>query len=434
VLEYAGKFTDSTNPYKDFLKQIKQYLKHDGVLIIAIENKFGLKYWAGAREDHSGRFFDGIENYLTTHGMKTFGKNELKKLLGSAGFNEAGFYYSMPDYKIPTSIYSDEIPPLLGQINGFSPNYDTDRYQLFNEQIAYDNIILNDQFDFFANSFLVFCGNVNKSKIYSKFNRERLPEFQTETSIILRDNKRYAIKKALTSQAVEHVKHIHSNYLLLKSSYKSIKLPNSIIVDDIVEFDYIEGHKFDEILLDAILRKDKSEVILLIDKFIDIVKKSLPIKIGDYKSDDKFFSVFSQHVELKHIEYFEIANIDLVFSNLIINNDNQFTVIDYEWVFDFEIPVNYIIFRSIWDFALKYKVYLTDFMTKEELLNSCNISSVETVLYKKLEKNFHNYVFGENLDFGIKKDYLKKRTVLENLQSKKGSKIKAEFNRFKRIK
>ena len=37
------------NPFENFLKKIKSLLKPDGKLIVAIENKYGLKYWCGAR-------------------------------------------------------------------------------------------------------------------------------------------------------------------------------------------------------------------------------------------------------------------------------------------------------------------------------------------------------------------------------------------------
>ena len=42
VLEYQNNFTSSSNPFKDFLAKIKQLLKPEGKLIIAIENKYGL--------------------------------------------------------------------------------------------------------------------------------------------------------------------------------------------------------------------------------------------------------------------------------------------------------------------------------------------------------------------------------------------------------
>ena len=156
VLEYAGKFTTGNDPYKTFLEKIKKYLKPNGKLLIAIENKFGLKYWAGAKEDHTGRNFDSIENYPNDKSIQTFGKYELQELIKSVGFECTDFYYPMPDYKLPTVIYSDDyLPDEATVFNDVSPNFDQERYILFNEQLAFNNIIKNKMFDFFANSFLV---------------------------------------------------------------------------------------------------------------------------------------------------------------------------------------------------------------------------------------------------------------------------------------
>ena len=80
-------------------------------MIIAIENKFGLKYWAGAREDHTGRNFDSIEDYPNDKGIQTFGKHELTELLKSVGFSNTEYYYPMPDYKLPKIVYSDDYLP-----------------------------------------------------------------------------------------------------------------------------------------------------------------------------------------------------------------------------------------------------------------------------------------------------------------------------------
>ncbi|MCT7566401.1 class I SAM-dependent methyltransferase [Aliarcobacter butzleri] len=156
VLEYAGKFTDGNTPFKTFLENAKSYLKPNGKLLVAIENKFGLKYWAGAREDHTGRFFDSIENYPNDKGIQTFGKDELDNLIKSVGFKETRFYYPMPDYKLPKIIYSDDYLPKTDDLfDIYSPNFDQGRVVLFNEKEAFKNIIKNSQFPFFANSFLV---------------------------------------------------------------------------------------------------------------------------------------------------------------------------------------------------------------------------------------------------------------------------------------
>jgi 2-polyprenyl-3-methyl-5-hydroxy-6-metoxy-1,4-benzoquinol methylase len=158
VLEYAGSFTKTQNPYEDFLKQIKGYLKPDGKLIIAIENRYGLKYFAGAKEDHTSKAFDGIVGYPNNDTVRTFGKLELEQLLHQSGYHDQHFYYPHPDYKMPLEIYSDDFLPSATSHLTPAPNFDYERYSLFDESQAYRGIIENGQFPFFANSFLVICG------------------------------------------------------------------------------------------------------------------------------------------------------------------------------------------------------------------------------------------------------------------------------------
>jgi 2-polyprenyl-3-methyl-5-hydroxy-6-metoxy-1,4-benzoquinol methylase len=158
VLEYAGSFTDTSEPYKDFLKNIKKYLKPSGKLIIAIENRYGLKYFAGAKEDHTGKEFDGITGYQGNNKVRTFGKKELENLLEESGYRGQEFYYPHPDYKMPIEIYSQNFLPDVTSSLVPAPNFDSERYELFNETEAWKGIIENHQYEFFANSFLVVCG------------------------------------------------------------------------------------------------------------------------------------------------------------------------------------------------------------------------------------------------------------------------------------
>ena len=50
VFEYGESYIRSENPYVDFLRIISKHLKPDGKIILAIENRLGLKYWAGCTE------------------------------------------------------------------------------------------------------------------------------------------------------------------------------------------------------------------------------------------------------------------------------------------------------------------------------------------------------------------------------------------------
>ena len=157
VLEYAGRYHGSDNPYVDFLHSVKDRLKEGGTLILALENKLGLKYWAGAPEDHTGVLFENIEGYVGKTDIRTFGRKELEELLQAVGFKEFDFYYPMPDYKMPVALFSDDCLPHIGDLGHRAPNYDQPRHVLFREGLVLDNLIKNGAFGIMANSFLIFC-------------------------------------------------------------------------------------------------------------------------------------------------------------------------------------------------------------------------------------------------------------------------------------
>jgi len=157
VLEYAGKYTKSQSPYKDFLSYVKSLLKPDGQLIVAIENRYGLKYWAGFREDHLGKYFASLEGYDESLKVKTFGRLELETLLNEAGFSKLNFYYPFPDYKLPTKVFSEEYSMFKDEFDMIFANYDMDRVKLFDEIKVIRNLVSENQLDFFSNSFLIFA-------------------------------------------------------------------------------------------------------------------------------------------------------------------------------------------------------------------------------------------------------------------------------------
>lgn len=155
VYEYAALYTNTDNPYIDFLNNIKKLLKPDGKLLIAIENKFGMKYWLGAPEDHTSVAYEGITGYNENSKIRTFGKEEIKELLSKAGFNYTKFYYPLPDYKLPEVIFSDEYLPTEETIENYIPYYYEQTVTQFDEKKAYREVIKNNKFDFFANSFFI---------------------------------------------------------------------------------------------------------------------------------------------------------------------------------------------------------------------------------------------------------------------------------------
>lgn len=156
VLEYSKSYIHSSKPYVELLKKIFKHLNPGGQLILGIENKLGMKYWAGCPEDHTGRYFDSIEGYPQSGAVCTFSKKELEGLLCQAGYRNIKFYYPYPDYKFPLTIYSDSYLPLKGGLKP-APNLSGDRLVVFDESRAYDSILDAGLFPEFSNSFLIFA-------------------------------------------------------------------------------------------------------------------------------------------------------------------------------------------------------------------------------------------------------------------------------------
>ena len=155
VLEYAKSYIGKDNPYPEYLEKINRLLKPGGKILIAIENRLGLKYFAGCREDHVGREFVGIEGYPGIDFVETFSKPELEQMLQENGFSKFKFYYPYPDYKFPAVIYSDEYLPKPGELRKNQRNFDADRITLFDEGKAFDGILKSGLFPVFSNSFLI---------------------------------------------------------------------------------------------------------------------------------------------------------------------------------------------------------------------------------------------------------------------------------------
>ncbi len=155
VFEYGQAYIGTDSPYEEFLRQIRPHLKPQGKVVIAIENRLGLKYWAGCREDHTGNLFEGLENYPRPVGVRTFSRPELERLFDQTGFGKRQFYYPYPDYKLPLAIYSDEYLPKAGELNTNIWNFDRERLVLFDEEKVFDSLIESGLFPQFSNSYLV---------------------------------------------------------------------------------------------------------------------------------------------------------------------------------------------------------------------------------------------------------------------------------------
>lgn len=157
LLERAGKGSADVRPYADYLAAMRKWLKPGGRLLIAVENRFGLRYFCGEAEPHTRRPFDGINRYPGGTAGYSFSRKEIEEVIRGAGFGYHRFYYPLPDYKLPQLIYTDDWLPGENLRERLIPYYRKGDTLIASESELYDDIIENGVFPFFANSFLVEC-------------------------------------------------------------------------------------------------------------------------------------------------------------------------------------------------------------------------------------------------------------------------------------
>ncbi|WP_074109503.1 class I SAM-dependent methyltransferase, partial [Paenibacillus helianthi] len=327
VLEYAGSFTHEEQPYNEFLKKVSKFLAPNGKVLIAIENRLGLKYWCGAKEDHTNVRYDGISGYPSSKGVRTFGRDELEQLLFSSGFKNNQFYYPLPDYKLPQVIFSDDFLPTIKNSKRYRPFYAEIENLHLSEHSAIDAVIDNNLFPMMANSFFVestFNYNEDSKVSFVTFNNDRYEYLRVHTRIV--NNKK--VEKFCDRKALKHLEGIEDNNIqLTKLGMPMIKegLNNNRLVSDFIPSETVEDR-----ILDFFKNRKKDRAIEVIDQFWNLLLTcSTPNKADNNSSF-----------------YFYIDGyIDLIFSNCFIKEE-EFYFFDQEWKFEM-IPTEFILFRAI---------------------------------------------------------------------------------------
>lgn len=397
VFEYGEAYIQSKTPYVDFLKTIAGHLKPDGKIIMAIENRFGLKYWAGCTEDHFGTLFEGLEGYPETKGVKTFTKKELTAILKEAGGLKAEWYFPFPDYKLPMTIYSEKRLPAKGELNRMETNFDRLRLQLFQESPVYDSLLDNDLFPQFSNSFLLLIGKeeVHQKTVYVKFSNERDRRFDIRTEICTEDgNSRFVRKIPADAAAGAHVEHLQEIAGELAEAYEKegLQLNVCTIIPEGARLEYLEGVTLEE-KLDSLLEQGK--IRELEDLLFSYLKKIRRIHSGNlFVKTPEFTEVFGEVKLASGLQCGRLSNIDLVPGNIILEKE-RVSVIDYEWTFDFPVPAHFIMYRMIHYYLEsdgKRRV-----LKERDFYGKAGISVQEQKIYSRMEASFQKYMQGSHI-------------------------------------
>lgn len=373
VLEYGALYIESDQPYVDFINQIKKSLNKNGKILIAIENRFGIKYWCGATEDHTNLMFDGLNDYPNDKSIKTFSKNELEELAETCKM-DINFYYMFPDYKFPELIYTDK-SLAKGVFCDYGPYYSGVMTTFIDERKIYNQIYKDGVIPFFSNSYFVELGEkLDDVQVeFVRYNNYRNKKYRFFT--YLRDNKFY--KKAIADECKNHLECIYKNYTSLKENQINV-LPIEKQDDEI--YSEICNEESLTCLLDKYVKNNQNKKIIdIYERLFEYLKAHSGKKIN---TKNTIFKKYNIEVKKDDFEYYEYGILDAIPSNIFMKED-EFLLFDQEWI-EKNTPIEFVIYRAINEY---FKYSKKDNKIVMELYKRFNIQNHISIL-KKLDESF----------------------------------------------
>lgn len=369
VFEYTAKYSQKENPFEEALKFYRQLLKPDGILVIAIENKLGLKYFSGYNEDHYGAPYIGLEDRYPLKDVRTFGKREIFQLLEKTGFDSPEMLYPFPDYKLPKAIFTEKgLSHNHFNAVDIIKNLETRHYtyvpkaNLLNEsevwKSLYDNGLVKD----FANSFLIIAGNKSvrleedNNLLVQHYNCDRFENWSTKMDIFV-NNLTSKIEVKKTALSIKE----HSNLGLVKHS----------ITNESTK--YILGDNLHSLITNAINNHDYLLFRKYIKDWILFLKNNAIIQVNN---------------ENLGLSIIKPDFYDCIPTNIILDKEGIYHSIDREWIVKQPITLYTPILRYLRRFKNILGLYLLGFSSFSNFINSIlNENNIKKPSSKILNSN-----------------------------------------------
>lgn len=356
VLEYAGILSNNQDPWEKMICQARSFLKPGGKLLLATDNKFGLRYWCGAAEDHTDIPFDSLNDYSKNNGstgqnagdgIRTFSKDELEKLLHEAGFAQNKFFYVLPDYKFPVLVLTDESQDSDTLVGDVKYTYSGESLLVANESRLYPQIVRNGVLGFFANSYLIEASNVCNDScgvITAVLKRDFKPKYRVTTVI----DGEYVTRSASSAESAAHIRELVINMQTLHS--KGIPcVSQEDCGNGKTRAPKIDAPRADSVFLRAL----QTNNLFCAKKMIDLLRSYI-LRSGDTIEQDG-------NIILKN------GYPDMIFRNCFWKN-NDLLFFDQEWKAE-NVPLKYIMYRSV-----RYDMATVDVSVQKKIYDYCGIT------------------------------------------------------------
>lgn len=419
VIPYVEGICGKPCKFEELLKTLEKNLINGGKFLIAMDNKFGLRYFVGNPENAMNKKFASILGYNNEERrIESYTKKSIENLLSKLGYN-SNFYYPLPDFRMPNVIFSDEYLPNYKNIDKYEPYTLENSDILMNEIDVYREMLKTNEeaFVFFANSFFIEASK-KKEKIkykYISFNNFRKEEYRLITKIA----NEYVEKDVVSEEAEKHYEQIKNNIYLLKSDNK--KTIDYIDNEKIKSKYYDNNLLLDEVLVKCLEQGDTDKFYELIDGYLKVISEN-SYKIDDY--ENTVFGKYDVQTENKEIamelKYLKNGFWDMTFKNCFLIED-EYCFFDQEWIEE-NLPVEYILYRSI-----LYTISLRRFFNIEELFSKYGIDKykkifeeLDNILQKKIiDENTTNFFWNnKKFDIDLTKQEMKNMLIRDEAKEK----------------
>lgn len=227
--------------------------------------------------------------------------------------------------------------------------------------------------------------------VYCRYNTRRKKCFQLITTVESRGDNFVINKKAGHQDSKPFLESLLNKYEILNHSDFPLELVRPYRSEKgTLSFGYLRSDSFDLLLQNATKKSSHIEFLDLLKRYKSLIFSIPQVEIVPCH---KFKSIFPDLIT-SQVSCTRYGCLDLNLDNIFIDNDS-YKLIDYEWVFDFPIPTNFIIFRAITAFYGNHpSLRPAALMPLSSALEELGISKKEQETYMQLEEAFQIYVYG----------------------------------------
>lgn len=322
----------------EILSKLHQVLGNDGILLLGMNNRLGLRYFCGDHDIYTNRSFDGVESYSHNHSGqgRMYSRGEIEAMLSETGWERRKFYSVLPNLDEPVFVYADGQLPKEDLANRLFPSYNYPQTVFLEEETLYKSLAENGMFHLMANAYLIECSTSGKfaDALYVTSSLERGRENAMLT--VVHENGTVS-KEAAYPEGRERLKKLDENMKSLQKNGVPI-VEGHLDSEGRYVMPYIESVTAQVYLKDLLLT-DKDSFLEAMDAFRDTILSSSSTHNGEFTDSNEVRGT---------AELFDTAFLDLVPLNSFYL-DGKYVFFDQEFT-EKNYPVNVVLNRMLTTF------------------------------------------------------------------------------------